>query len=205
MKYSKVSLGQVEAAINKMGGKKGLHDLLSGKSKIVSADKAVKTAKISRPKLLVRDGSYLAVTLSERHVPGSFYRDCGDLYVYPDFLRNVVSAAMSTEAGMKFKKILCFKLAVDATGEQLKSERPESVWNATDFCAWLASKLTNQSNGEEGELLNTGRANLFLVEGVNGEVFVVGVYWFSGYRKWYVDTWPLDYTWNAGYRFTSCN
>jgi hypothetical protein len=205
MKYGKVTLGQVEAVINKLGGEEKLDSLLAGKLKVVPVDKAGKMAKTSRPKLLVRDGSYSAVTLNERHVPGLFYRDRGGLCVFPDFLGNVVSAAMSTEAGKKFKKVLCFKLATDATGEQLKSERPDSVWTATYFCAWLAAKLQKQPNGERGELLNTGWANLFLVEGINGGVFVVGVVWGSGGREWVVSTGRLGYAWNAGRRFASRN
>ena len=205
MKYGKVPLGKIEAAINKLGGEKGLDRLLAGKSKVVTADNVVNTAKTSRLRLLIRDGDHSAVTLNERHNPGLFYRDRAGLYVSSNFLGKIVSAAVPTEAGKKFKKISRFRLAADATGEQLRSGCPDSVWNATDFCAWLAAKLTNQSNGEEGEFLATGWANLFLVEGINSEVVLVRVHWYSGVRRWSVDTWRLDDTWGAGRRFTSCN
>lgn len=203
MKYGKVTLGNIEAAINKLGGEKGLERLLAGELKVVSVDNVVNTARTSRPRLLVRDGDHSAVTLNERHNPGLFYRDRAGLYVSPNFFGKIVSAARPTEAGKKFKKISRFRLAADATGEQLRSGCPDSVWNATDFCAWLAAKLTNQSNGEEGELLTTGWANLFLVEGISEVVAVV--YWFSGYREWYVGARRLDRTWFAGGRFASCN
>lgn len=204
-KYREVTWGEIEDAINKMGGKKGLHNLLAGKSKIVHADNVGKRAETSRPRLLVRDSGYSAVTLSEVHNPSLFYRDRANLYVSPDFLGKIVRVAGSTETGKKFKKISRFRLAADATGEQLRSERPDSVWTATDFCAWLAAKLQKQPNGEEGELLTTGWANLFLVEGISSEVVLVSVNWDSGYRKWDVNAWRLDDTWNAGHRFASCN
>ncbi len=196
MKYSSVTLGQIEAVINKLGGEEELDNLLAGKLRVVRVDKAGK---------LVRDGSHSAMTLNEKHDPSLFYRDRVGLYVSLNFLGKIVSVAGSTEAGKKFKRIPCFKLATNATGEQLKSERPDSVWTATDFCAWFAFKLQQQPNGERGELLNTGSANLFLVEGINGGVFVVCADWNSGFRKWYVYTWQLDDTWFVGYRFASCN
>lgn len=205
MKYGKVTLGNIEAAINKLGGEKGVERLLAGELKVVSVDNVVNTARTSRPRLLVRDGGYSAVTLSEVHNPSLFYSNRANLYVSPDFLGKIVRVAGSTETGKKFKKISRFRLAADATGEQLRSERPDSVWTATDFCAWLAAKLQKQPNGEEGEFLTTGWANLFLVEGINGEVVLVYVYWYSGYREWYVNAWRLDFTWYAGNRFASRN
>lgn len=206
MKYGKVTLGQVEAVLNKLGGANGMHRFLSGELKVISADSSSKqVVRTRRPKLLIKDGYYVAVTLIERHNPGLFYRDRAGLYVYPNFLGKIVSTAVPTEAGKKFKKVSRFRLAADATGKQLRSGHPNMVWNATDFCAWLAPKLTNQSNGEEGELLNNDCSNLFLVEGVSGEVVLVGVRWFSIYREWYVDAWRLAYVWSAGDQFASCN
>jgi len=204
-KYGGVTLGKVEAAINKLGGEEGLDGLLAGKLMIVPVDEAGKVAKTSRPKLLVREGIYSAVTLNESHNPGLFYRDRAGLYVSPDFVGKIVSTAGSTEAGKKFRKVPRFKLTANATGEQLKSERPDSVWTATDFCVWLEAKLQKQPNGERGELLNTGWANLFLVEGITGGVIVVYVGWDSGYRQWDVNIWQLGNTWGAGCRFASCN
>ncbi len=195
----------MEAVINKLGGEKGVSLFLSDKLVVVPASKSTKPAKANKPKLLVSDGSYSAVVLKDRHDPSNYYQTREGLYVYPDFRDRIVSAAKLSEAGKKFKKISRFKLAVDATGEQLRAERPNSVWKASDFCAWLSIKLASQPKGEEGELLNTGWANLFLVEGLNGEVFVVGVYGDSDYREWYVRTWPLSNAWVAGRQFASRN
>ena len=57
----------------------------------------------------------------------------------------------------------------------------------------IASLIEMYPNGKVGYYL------LYL-EGVDSEVFAVRVYWFSGNRKWDVDSWGLgeDGTWGAG-------
>lgn len=155
--------------------------------------------KKKQPKLLVSDGHYAAVEISERHDPESFWQTRPGLYVYDDFRNRIVVAAKPTEAGAKFKKLPRLKLGRNATGEELKIARPNGIWTATDFCPWLAAKLAKQADGKDGEFLNNGWANLFLVEGIDGEVFVVRVSWLGG--EWYVDTWLLDYDWLVGSQF----
>ena len=202
MKYSKVEFGQIEAVLNKLGGIDGMRHFLAGKTKVVPVSEAArKPAK--KPGVLVREGSFSAVELVARHDPKEFYRTGGNLYVWSDFTNWIVTAASPTEAGKKFKKTAFWNLTQNATGEVLRSARPKDVWNATDFCAWLAFKLANQPNGELGELLNTGYANLFLVKGVNSGVFVVSVQWRSVRREWHVFAWNLGREWNPGDRFAS--
>ncbi|HEY4519774.1 MAG TPA: hypothetical protein VJH33_01920 [Candidatus Paceibacterota bacterium] len=158
-----------------------------------------------KSKLLKPDGYYSAVKLGERHDPNAFWQTRSGLYVYDDFKSRIVAVAKLTEARVKFKKLPRFKLGRDGSGEEMKSARPSSVWTATDFCPWLATKLAKQPNGEEGEFLNNGWVNLFLVEGVNGEVFVVIVNWSADDRRWFVSTWPLDDGWLFGIQFGSRN
>lgn len=192
MKYSKVELGQIEAVLNIIGGVEGMRLLLAGELKVVPASE-----------VLVRDGSFSPVELGERHDPREFYQTREGLYVWEDFVSRIVAAASPIGAGRTFGEAFAWKLTIDATGETLRKERPEDVWPATDFCAWLSAKLAKQPGGESGELLNTGRANLFLVEGVGREVFVVSVRWDPGYRRWDVRAWRLGNKWFAGYRFAS--
>lgn len=155
------------------------------------------------PKLLVSDGHYGAVEMTGPHDPSAFWQTRSGLYVYDDFQNRVAAAAKPTEVGTKFKKLPRFKLGRNATGEELKDARPNGIWTATDFCPWLAAKLAKQANGEKGEFLNNGWANLFLVEGVRGGVFVVDVDWDDG--GWSVCTWHLDYGWDDGCQFGSRN
>lgn len=202
MKYGDVNLGQIEAAINKLGGKDGLKRFLAGELKVVPKDAAGKSIKSSQPKVLVRTGDFSPIEINGRFDPKAFYQTRDSLYVWSNFNERIVAAAQIVEAGKKFGKVPRFKLVRNATGKMLKTARPKAVWNATDFYAWLAAKIDKQANGEAGELLNTGWANLFLVEGV-GEVVVVYVNWNSVPRYWNLNTWRLGNEWNAGNLFAS--
>lgn len=65
----------------------------------------------------------------------------------------------------------------------------------------IAAKIDIQPNGEDGELLNNGYANIFYVL-VDGVLFAVYVSWDSDNRKWRVRGWHLgEYgKWYAGDR-----
>lgn len=56
----------------------------------------------------------------------------------------------------------------------------------------IAAKIDLQPNGEDGELLNNGYANIFYVVLVNEGFFAVSVLWDSGDHEWNVDACPLD-------------
>lgn len=157
-------------------------------------------AEKKQPKLLVPDGNYSAVEIAERHDPAAFYQTRSGLYVYDDFHTRIVAAAKPTDAGTKWQKLPRFKLGRNGTGDEMKTARPRSVWSATEFCPWLAAKLSKQAEGKDGEFLNNDWANLFLVEGAGG-VFVVYVY--CGVGEWRVDAWLLGSEWDVGDQFGS--
>lgn len=188
--------------LNRVGGEEGMKRLLAGELKVVPVGEAAKKP-VKKPGVLVRDGSFSAVELTTRHDPRKFYQTRAGLYVWSGFVNWVVAAAAPSEAGRTFKKTSAWKLTKNATGKTLMTARPKDVWTATDFCAWLSVKLAAQPNGEAGELLNTGWANLFLVEGVNSEARVVGVRWNSVRREWHVGAWALGGEGGAGHRFAS--
>ncbi len=161
--------------------------------------------RLKLPEFLKSNGQMPAVNLTKPHNPDSFYKDRLGLWVGSDFRRLVVAAAEPTDVGRRFKKFLRFLLEKNATGEQLKTAFPNGIFTATEFCPWLAEMIGRQPNGKVGDLLTNGFANLFLVEGVNGAVFVVYVRWRSGYRLWGVSTWPLGFGLFSGAQFVSRN
>jgi hypothetical protein len=201
-KYSKVDLGQIEALINKVGGEEGMRGILAGKLKVVPVSKKP-AGQAKKRGTLVRDGSFSAVKLLRKFDPREFYRTRDGLLIWNDFKTEIVGVAGLVAAGVGFKQTNFWKLVKNTSGQGMIAERPEDVWTATDFCAWLSVKLTTQPNGEIGDLLNTGWANLFLVEGVNKAVFVVDVRWDSGDRRWDVNAWGLGCEWAASRRFFS--
>lgn len=65
----------------------------------------------------------------------------------------------------------------------------------------IAEKIDLQPNGEDGDLLNNGYANIFYVL-VDGVLFAASVHWGSGAREWGVRGWRLsgDGSWDSGSR-----
>lgn len=55
----------------------------------------------------------------------------------------------------------------------------------------IAAMIDFQSNGEDGNLLNNGSANIFYVL-VNDILFAVGVTWDTLSHVWYMSAWHLD-------------
>ena len=90
-----------------------------------------------------------------------------------------------------------------STNQQLKDELGNEA--VTPFASML-SLVEKQRNGETGSLLVNGWANLVLVE-VEGELWVVLVYWYFYCRCWGVGAYPLENPrrWRDGYQILSCD
>ena len=180
-------------------------DILARFRKVLDGSASIVDKPVQMPKLLKSKGYFTAMRLMERHDPDAFYKMREGLYVTGDFRSSIVAAAKPTDAGAKWKKMQRLELGQNAKGTDLKSAQLQAIWSATEFCPWLAAKLAKQPNGKASELLYNGWATIFLVEGVNGEVFAVGVYWYSGGSEWDVDAWSLDDEWGAGRQFVPRN
>ncbi len=158
-------------------------------------------------KVLRRDGS-AKVGPIVAHAPAQYYQTRAGLYVWDDFINRIVAAAKQVELKdtVKFPR---YSLVRDASGDDiataaLKISR-QTVFTASEFCPILAAMIEKQKSGGTGDLLNDGRANLFLVEGVGGTVCIVSVRWGSGSARWGVHAWLLGSGWDPGYRFFSRN
>lgn len=166
-----------------------------------------KPARQKKDKVLRRDGSAKVAPIAG-HDPTQYYQTRAELYVWGDFATRVVAAAKPMELKHTVK-LPRYSLVRGASGEDistaaLKISR-QTIFTASEFCPTLAAMLEKQKNGAAGDMLNDGRANLFLVEGVGGSVFLVFVRWDQGDAEWNVRAWPLDSRWHAGNRFFSRN
>ena len=131
--------------------------------------------------------------------PDTYYRDRPGLYVWDDYRSRVVAKARRATVGTPFN-IGSADLLKAATDEEIEAALPVNhLFDESEICAIVEAMIAAQSNGEAGELLNNGCANLFYLSSC-----VVGVGWYSGGRYWYVDTWRRDDRgWGAGYRVFS--
>lgn len=80
-------------------------------------------------------------------------------------------------------------LKKNACDTDIRKELPENHLSTLED---IAGFIEAQLNGKSDLLLNNGWANIFYVEGKNGEVFAVSVRWHSDFRDWNVLDWKLD-------------
>lgn len=151
-----------------------------------------------------RDGLFdtatsVQITLAADHDPGAFFRTRSGLYVFDDFRRRVVTGAKRTNTGATFSATSA-RLKRAATDAEIEAALPpEHLFDASALCAIIAEMIAKQTNGESGDLDNSGKANLLYTSSC-----VVGVTWDGPYRKWVVYTRERGgRRWRAGRRVLS--
>ena len=128
-------------------------------------------------------------------------------YLYDNFASWIINPMkgekVSLAAPLKLEK---FKLekAMHDTEIQKELGNPGPI-HITQFLPLLWTMLVKQANGEEGDLLVNGYANIFHVELENGPVVAVDAFWFAVDREWILDAYELDYVygWDDGRCFFS--
>lgn len=139
------------------------------------------------------------VTLADRHDPDAFFQTRPGLHVTEDFRRRVVAKAKPSEAGTTHK-VESAELMQNLTDKGVEDALPTNhLFDESQVSAVIAGLIAGQPNGEEGALLNNGRANLFYLS-----FCVVRVHWDADSREWRVFTWRRDENgWLAGVRVFS--
>ena len=152
----------------------------------------------TQPSVLVPRGS-VSLTLSRPHDPDAFYRTRSGLYVWDDFRSRIVAKAMPVAADTKYALAVSV-FTKDATDEEIEGALPtEHLFDESTVCAIVAAMIEKQKNGEPGDLLNNGYANLLYTSSC-----VVRVFWRAVDRRWLVDAWRRDdFWWLAGRRVLS--
>ena len=174
MKYADVKLGTIEAVFNRLGGVEGAERFLRGDVELVEAKKFLPLDSIT-------------ITLTQDHNPNEFFQTRPGLWVSDDFRRLVRAKAQPNKAGTSLK-LNRAKLAKNLTDSEIEATLPVThVFTEAEVCAVVATLITEQSEGQEGTLLNNGYANLFYTASC-----VVDVYWNADDRRWNVSTWTHD-------------
>lgn len=119
----------------------------------------------------------------------TFYQTGTGLYVYDTFADRLDLSARPTVDSAPERPYVASLLKANAYDTDIRKELPETHLSTLED---IASLIGAQRSGQSGLLLNNGYANIFYVEGKNGEVFAVNVRWHSGNRYCYVNDLELD-------------
>lgn len=130
----------------------------------------------------------------------AFYQTSTGLYVSGTFADRLDLNARQTVDSAPERPYVASLLKANAYDTDIRKELSEEHLSTLED---IASLIEAQPDGKSGLLLNNGYANIFYVEGKNGEVFAVDVRWYSLLRRrWGVSDWELDEVgdWPAGHQ-----
>lgn len=127
----------------------------------------------------------IKLKMSAAFNPQEFYKENRKgLYMWSDFRERILPKAKLTKKGASFE-IASSDLAEYANDEQIEKSLPKRhLFSESEVSAIIAELIAKQPNGEKGDLVNTGRANLFYTK-----AFVVRVGWVGFDGEWSVTAW----------------
>lgn len=185
IKNSELTLGQIEAVVNKLGGMDGVRRLLAGTVEIVIKS----ILELVKPdiKVSARDRFVVADNFKKGNAGIYYLGDNFKKWFGDKVETNVPTATLSSRI-----------LTQSSVDDPIKAELGE---NHETLLSWLFEKIEAQADGREGELLVNGYANIFYIDGR-----VVRVFWDAGYG-WYVFARGVTDpdSWYAGFRVFSRN
>lgn len=192
MKYNNVTLGHIEAIINKLGGEQGMQDFLAGRTEVIRSS-------INQPprlKNLEPQGILAIPSITLKKADAFKHRDgSNNPQLHYDNFKNIVLANGSSILESSFLKIPEYKLIKGLSDfeirDELGGEAAMCVSSYDEVLIVLHQVMQN-------EKYRDGYANIvyFMHEGVLHYAYC---YWYGS--KWYCDANRANSnTWDAGYR-----
>lgn len=191
---SGITSEHLQLAINNKSARASLAEHLKQGCPVTDYTQPVPTAKSRKSKQSTK-------TFDE----AAYYQTRPGLWVDADLKRYVGLQKRATRGATALKKPrVLAKNESEPTmfGQPGSDQYAQTLANAVDL-GQIAGKIEAQKNGEDGELLTDGRANIFPVRGLDGTLHVVHVNRFDG--EWRVRCNPFrpDNVWGAGRRVFS--
>lgn len=171
------------------------------KTHVVTGVDKLSAAAPPKPSVLKLVDDNVQLDAVASHDPRKFYKTRKGLWVSDYFMANVLSKAKAVE-NLGPLSLKSRELTKNAHDREITPELGEDyIFDESEICARIEQMIAKQPNGEKGDLLNNGYANIFYVAG-----YVVSVLWSAVVREWYVSAWKLDVGyWRAGRRAFSRN
>jgi hypothetical protein len=183
-KFNDITVGQMEACVNRMGGMQNFLRFIGGAGELVF--RLLETLK-AEIKVSARDKFVVADNFKKGNAGIYYLGENFQKWFGSKVEENIPAATLSSR-----------KLTQNSLDGPIKAELGESH---ETFLCWLFEKIEAQADGREGELLVNGRANIFYINGR-----VVGAGWGAG-GGWRVCAYEVANPgeWCAGCRVFSRN
>ncbi|MDD3531660.1 MAG: hypothetical protein PHV99_03680 [Candidatus Pacebacteria bacterium] len=191
MKYGELTLGQMEAVVNKLGGMDGVKRFLAGNIEVV-VKKILTLVETFRH---VAGGSFVsAEKFRIGETDGVKIGWMGDCFKQ-NFLGKI-------ENGVTAAELKTHKLEQDSLDAPIIEELGDA---AETTLADLWELLEKQGVGQEGALLINGYANIFYIRDAHDELWAVHACWFADRGFWHVVACSitLPFRWRAGSQVVS--
>lgn len=165
----------------------------------VIIDRGSRYPVLAETRLLKPVGKSTVPARTKPFSAAEFYQTGPGLYTWDSFRDRLDVEAKTVLECAPARPYVASLLKKDAYDRDIRKELPKTHLSTFED---IAGFIEAQPEGKQGFLLNNGYANIFYVEGRNGEVLAVDVRWRSGNRQWSVYDWRLDEygKWYAGYR-----
>lgn len=201
MKYGNLTLGQIEAGINKIGGEDAFMRLLAGEINIVPA-------KPADPKKLLELVTTVSVPACEKFVAKEHFKvdtsrkaKVKIAFLWDNFSKHFLP---KTEEGVLAGEIKVHKLLQSSLDAPIMTELGDpTAYSTTLADMWVM--LEKQPNGEKGALLINGYANIFYIHDTEGNLWAVSARWYAAHGGWNVGAVSVGYPrrWFDGTRVLS--
>lgn len=125
--------------------------------------------------------------------PHTYFKTRGGLYIWGTFNEHILSMQDGPMQHRGYEGMTSVVLARNMSDQEIIDELLDGVDEVRAHAVTLdqiAAKIDLQPNGEAGDLMNNGYANIFYVL-VKEVLFAVHVHWRSDNREWDVDGWHL--------------
>ena len=180
--------------------------LLEGIEPVVAPATAGEEEKAPDMENMESNGTCTVGPLEGEFDPNEFFSDDNKnvkMYVVSDF-KDKITGGSRKVSEQPSASLSSYTLNKEMLDSEIRPELPKNHVFALDDLWMIADLLKKQPNGESGELLNDGKANLFYVQ-IGASVLVVNVSWDGS--GWNVYDWGLDEhcRWFGGRRVFSRN
>lgn len=180
MKYNNVSLGQIEAVYNKLGGVEGVARFLRGEVCLTSV-----VTKPNTEILELISTVAVGATTDKFVAKEKFVRDTGCKakvkisYLGDNFLGWFLKGDSKTEDPINEQTLRYSKLRESSVDGPIIAELGGAEKSETTLSE-MFSLMEKQGKGEDGVLLNNGYANIFCIKDSAGVLRTVSVCWSGG-------------------------